>query len=72
MKCEIPCFVHIIDGTVHDVNTLDIIEFEADAFYHIDRGYFDWSRLHNRHLAGAYFAIRTKDNLAFVQIFLKR
>ena len=72
MKCEIPCFIHITDGTVHDVNVLDIIEFEADAFYVMDRGYIDWKRLYKIHLAGAYFVIRAKDNLAFERIYSQK
>lgn len=69
VKCEIPCFIHITDGTVHDVNVLDILEFEANAFYVMDRGYIDWHRLYNIHLAGAYFVIRAKNNLAFARIY---
>lgn len=72
VKCEIPCFIHITDGTVHDVNVLDIIEFEADAFYVMDRGYIDWKRLYKIHLAGAYFVIRAKDNLAFERIYSQK
>jgi IS4 transposase len=72
VKCEIPCFIHITDGTVHDVNVLDIIEFEAEAFYVMDRGYIDWSRLYKIHLAGAYFVIRAKENLAFKRIYSRK
>jgi hypothetical protein len=38
IRCQIPCFVHITDGLLHDVNVLDILDFEADAFYVMDRG----------------------------------
>lgn len=69
VKCEIPCFIHITDGTVHDVNVLDVIEFEAEAFYVMDRGYIDWARLHTIHSAGAYFVIRAKGNLAFERVY---
>jgi len=69
VKCEIPCFIHITDGTVHDVNVLDVIEFEAEAFYVMDRGYVDWARLHKMHSAGAYFVIRAKGNLAFKRVY---
>lgn len=72
MKCEIPCFIHITDGTVHDVNVLDVIEFEADAFYVMDRGYIDWTRLYKIHQAGAYFVIRAKDNLSFERIYSRK
>ncbi len=69
VKCEIPCFVHITDGTVHDVNVLDIMDFEADAFYVMDRGYVDWQRLYQLHQSGAYFVIRAKKNLAFARVY---
>lgn len=69
VKCQIPCFIHITEGSVHDVNVLDILEFEVDAFYVMDRGYVDWTRLYHIHQAGAYFVIRAKDNLAFKRIY---
>ena len=72
VKCEIPCFVHITDGTVHDVNVLDIMDFEAEAFYVMDRGYVDWQRLYQLHQSGAYFVIRAKKNLAFARIYSKQ
>ncbi len=58
IRCEIPCFIHISDGKLHDVNVLDILEFEVDAFYVMDRGYLDWERLYRIHQAGSYFVIR--------------
>lgn len=69
VKCEIPCFVHITPGNVHDVNVLDILEFESDAFYVMDRGYTDWNRLYQLHKSGAYFVIRAKKNLSSVRIY---
>ena len=69
VRCEIPCFVHVSDGKFHDVNVLDILEFEAEAFYVMDRGYTDWKRLYHIHLAGAFFVIRAKKNLAFERVY---
>lgn len=69
VKCELPCFIHITDGLVHDVNVLDLIPLEEDAFYIMDRGYIDWKRLHRIHRAGAFFVIRAKDNLAFERLY---
>jgi hypothetical protein len=69
IKCEIPCFVHISDGKFHDVNVLDILEFEKDAFYIMDRGYTDWKRLKKIADAGAFFVIRAKKNFAFERIY---
>ncbi|MCB9082443.1 MAG: IS4 family transposase [Lewinellaceae bacterium] len=69
IRCEIPCFVHISDGKFHDVNVMDILEFEPDAFYVMDRGYTDWTRLKKIHDASAFFVIRAKKNLAFERIY---
>jgi len=69
VRCEIPCFIHVSEGSVHDVNVLDILEFEPDAFYVMDRGYVDWTRLYHIHQSGAYFVIRAKSNLDFKRIY---
>lgn len=69
VRCQIPCFIHITDGLSHDVNVLDILEFEAEAFYVMDRGYLDWARLYRIHQANAFFVTRAKDNMAFVRVY---
>jgi hypothetical protein len=69
IRCQIPCFIHITDGLCHDVNVLDILEFERDAFYVMDRGYLDWSRLHHIYEQGAFFVTRAKKNLAFIRVY---
>ena len=65
LKNQIPDFVHITDGCVHDVNILDKIDFSPDDFYVMDRGYIDFKRLHKIHTAKAFFVIRSKRNLRF-------
>ncbi len=72
VRCQIPCFVHIKDGLWHDVNVLDILAFEREAFYVMDRGYLDWARLGQIHQAGAFFVIRAKKNLAFMRVYSRR
>jgi hypothetical protein len=54
LKGSIPSFIHISDGKLHEVNTLDIIPLEAGAFYIMDRGYLDFDRLYNISLASAF------------------
>lgn len=71
VRCQIPCFVHITDGLSHDVNVLDILDFEADAFYVMDRGYVDWARLHRINQAGAFFVTRAKSNFAARRLYSK-
>ena len=56
----IPAFIHISDGKLHDVNVLDMLVFEAGAFYVMDRGYVDFERLHAVQRAGAFFVTRAK------------
>ena len=53
LRGAIPAFIHISDGKLHDVNVLDMLRFEAGAFYVMDRGYVDFARLHAMHQAGA-------------------
>ena len=60
LRGAIPAFIHISDGKLHDVNVLDMLVFEAGAFYVMDRGYVDFQRLHALHQAGAFFVTRAK------------
>src|SRR5437868_2330887 len=60
---NIPTFIGITDGTVHDVNILDEIFPEAGAFYVMDRGYVDFERLYIFTLSAAFFVVRTKSNV---------
>ncbi|MEN9589627.1 MAG: hypothetical protein RLZZ481_1413 [Pseudomonadota bacterium] len=63
LRGNIPSFIHISDGKLHDVNILDQLIPEPGAFYVMDRGYIDFARLHRLHLAGSFFVIRGKINL---------
>jgi hypothetical protein len=60
---NIPTFIRITDGKVHDVNILDEIMPEAGAFYVMDRGYIDFERLFVLTLSSAFFVVRTKSNV---------
>lgn len=62
LRGNIPTFVHISDGKMHEVNVLDILAVEPGSFYVMDRGFNDFSRLHRMHQAGAFFVIRAKSN----------
>ena len=65
LRGNIPTFIHISDGKLHDVNVLDILLPEAGAFYIMDRGYVDFERLFTLHMAGAFFVIRAKSNTRY-------
>ncbi len=60
---NIPTFISITNGKVHDVNILDEIVPEAGAFYVMDRGYVDFERLYVFTLSAAFFVVRTKSNV---------
>ena len=66
---NIPAFIRISTGDLHDVNILDVIPFEAGAYYVMDRAYLDYARLYRIHLAGAFFVTRTKSNLDADRIY---
>ena len=69
LRGSIPSFIHISDGTLHDVNILDQIAFEAGSFYIMDRGYIDFARLHGLHQAQSFFVVRAKSNLQFRRVY---
>ena len=60
---NIPTFIRVTSGDVHDVNLLDEIMPEAGAFYVMDRGYIDFQRLFVFTLSSAFFVVRTKSNV---------
>jgi transposase len=60
---NIPTFIRITGGKVHDVNILDEILPEVGAFYIMDRGYIDFERLYVFTLCSAFFVVRTKENV---------
>jgi IS4 transposase len=63
LRGNIPTFIRVTDGKVHDVNMLDEIMPEAGAFYVMDRGYVDFERLFLLTLSSAFFVVRTKSNV---------
>lgn len=63
LRGNIPSFIHISDGKLHDVHAIDRLVPEAGAIYVMDRGYIDFRRLYGLHQAGAFFVIRAKSNL---------
>jgi transposase len=72
LRGNIPTFLHITDGKVHDVNVLDQIFPEAGAFYVMDRGYIDSERLYRFTLEAAFFVVRTKSNVLFERRYSHR
>src|SRR5512140_1361332 len=63
LRGNIPAFIHISDGKMHEVNILDQLLPELGAFYIMDRGFLDFERLYRFHEAGSFFVTRGKANL---------
>ena len=68
LRGNIPTFLHISDGKLHDVNILDQLIPEAGAFYVVDRGYVDFERLARFDQAGAFFVTRAKRGMRFKRL----
>lgn len=67
LRGNIPTFIHLSDGKLGDVNVLDRIVIEVGAFYVMDRGYLDFSRLFRMHQSQAFFVTRAKSNTKFLR-----
>ncbi|MGC2202943.1 MAG: IS4 family transposase [Stellaceae bacterium] len=69
LRGNIPSFIHVSDGKLHDVHALDLLIPEAGAIYVMDRGYVDFARLHGLHQAGAFFVTRAKANMSAHRLY---
>lgn len=67
LQGNFPTVVIITPGSVHDVNILDELVYEAGSFYIMDRAYVDFVRLHRIHQHSAFFVTRTKKNFRFAR-----
>ena len=65
LRGNIPTFIHISDGKLHDVNALDLLQLEAGAYYVMDRGYLDFERLYAFNQVPAFFVTRAKANMQY-------
>lgn len=72
LKTSIPEFILFSTASVHDVNALDVINFETNSFYVMDRGYVDYKRLYRIHLCGAFFVTRCKDNMNYRRLYSRQ
>jgi hypothetical protein len=72
LRGNIPCFIHFSTGKVHDVNALDYLTLEPGAFYMLDRGYVDYSRLYRFTVEMAFFVTRAKSNMKYKRQKMRR
>jgi hypothetical protein len=68
LRGNIPTFLHISDGRLHNANIFDQLIPEAGAFYIVDRGYVDFERLARFDQAGAFFVTRAKRDMRFKRL----
>lgn len=72
INTQIPAFIHITPASVHDVNAMDYLFYEAHAYYILDRGYVDFERLNKITQHSAYFVVRAKSNLKFTRMYSRK
>lgn len=68
IKTQIPSFVYITGGAVHEVNSLDVFPIEKGSYYVMDKAFIDFERLYRIHSSGAFFVTRAKENFTFVRL----
>ena len=69
LRGNIPTFIHISDGKLHEVNVLDQLAFEPGSFYVMDRGFLDFARLYAVQQTHAFFVIRARANLQYRRVY---
>ena len=69
LKGDIPTFIWITDGKVHDVNVLDRLVPEPGAIYIMDRAYLDFERLYQLHQCSSIFVTRSKSNTGLRRLY---
>jgi len=69
LRGNIPSFISITDGKVHDVNVLDVLLPEPGSIYVMDRAYLDFERLFSLHQCMAFFIVRSKSNTKFRRLY---
>ena len=71
LKTSLPEFILFSNASVHDVNVLDVIPFETNSFYIMDRGYVDYKRLYRIHLS-EFFVTRAKDTMNYRRLYSRQ
>jgi len=69
LQGKIPDFILISTGKTHDVQIMDVIEWEPGSWYAMDRGYLDFERLYRIHQCGAFFVTRSKTNTKYERVY---
>jgi len=72
ISTQIPAFIHITSAKVNDMNAMDVIPYEREAYYVFDRGYVDYTRLYKITRESAFFVVRAKSNLQFTRMYSRK
>lgn len=72
LKTAIPEFILFTNASIHDVNALDFVSFEANSYYIMDRGYVDYKKLYKIHRSNAFFVTRAKDNMDYRRVYSQK
>ena len=72
VKTNIPTFIYVTSGAVHEVNALDHLPIESGSFYLMDKGYIDFDRLFRMHKSDAFFVMRAKENFRFIRLYSRQ
>jgi hypothetical protein len=72
VNSQIPVFIHITEANVHDINAMNVIDYEPFAYYIFDRAYVDYERLFRIEKAKAYFVVRAKSNVKFKRMYSQK
>lgn len=65
LKTSIPEYIFITDGSVHEVNLLDLVRIPSGSYLVMDKGYVDFKRLMNLEKENITFVIRAKTNMHY-------
>jgi len=69
LRGNIPSFIAITDGKVHDVNILDVLVPEAGSIYVMDKAYLDFRRLYYLNQCASFFVVRAKSNTRLKRLY---
>jgi len=65
LKGSIPTWATLTEASIPDLKLLDAVPIQSGAFYVMDRGYLDFTRLVRLHQQGAWFVVRSKQHVRF-------
>lgn len=68
LRGNIPAFLTITDGKVHDVKAAPQVPIEPEGIYVVDRGYIDFAWLWSINQTSAFFVSRLKNSIKWTRV----